>query len=384
MRQIYLDNAATSYPKPPSMIEAINEYFQEIGVSPGRGGYRLGLEAGRKLLLAREVISNFFNCDDPSRVVFTMNITYAINLVINGVLKAGDHVITSSLEHNSAARPLEALKKSGMIDYTMVKANEEGFINPDDIRNAIKKNTKLIVLNHASNVFGSIQPAEEIGRIAAKHGLLYLLDTAQTAGSIPIDMKKLGVNFLAFTGHKGLFGPPGIGGLCIDMKGSNKVEPLILGGTGSKSHLLEQPQAFPDRLESGTPNTPGTMGLTAGIEYINKVGLERIKKHEADLLAKFLDGCSQLSEIKVYGPKCISMQTPCVSLNIKDIDGGQLSFILDHVYGIMTRSGLHCSPWAHQTMGTFPEGTVRFSFGWFNTLEEIEYTINALQEVIND
>ncbi|KUO49746.1 MAG: cysteine desulfurase [Desulfitibacter sp. BRH_c19] len=384
MRQIYLDNAATSYPKPPSVVKAINEYFSEIGVSPGRGGYRLGLDAGRKLLIARETIGNFFNCDDPSMVVFTMNITYAINLVIRGVLKEGDHVITSSLEHNSVARPLEALKQSGIIDYTIVQANEEGFVNPDHIRKSIRKNTKLIVLNHASNVFGGLQPAEEIGQIATQHGLLYLLDTAQTAGSILIDMKKLGVNFLAFTGHKGLFGPPGIGGLCIDMKETNKLEPIILGGTGSKSHLLEQPVAFPDRLESGTPNTPGIMGLTAGIEFINKIGLDKIKKHESDLLSKFLDGCSQLPEIKIYGAKDLSMQTPCVSLNINEIDGGQLSFILDQVYGIMTRSGLHCSPWAHQTMGTFPEGTVRFSFGWFNTLEEIEYTINALKEIIND
>ena len=384
MQQVYLDNAATSYPKPPSVVEAIKEYFSEIGVSPGRGGYRLGLEAGRKLLLARETVGSFFNCEDPSRVVFTMNITYAINFVIRGVLKEGDHIITSSLEHNSVARPLEALKKSGMIDYTMVKADGEGFINPDDIRRSIRKNTKLIVLNHASNAFGTLQPAEDIGQIAIQHGLLYLLDTAQTAGSISIDMKRLGVNFLAFTGHKGLFGPPGIGGLCLDMKASNNLEPIILGGTGSKSHLLEQPEAFPDRLESGTQNTPGIMGLTAGIDYINKVGLDKIKKHEADLLSLFLDGCRQLPEIKIYGAKNISRQTPCVSLNIKELDGGQLSFILDQNYGIMTRSGLHCSPWAHQTMETFPEGTVRFSFGWFNTLEEIEYTINALNEIIND
>ncbi|MBS3968977.1 MAG: aminotransferase class V-fold PLP-dependent enzyme, partial [Clostridia bacterium] len=197
MRQVYFDNAATSCPKPPTVIQAINEYFNTIGVSPGRGGYRLGLEAGRKLLAAREVAADFFNCLDPAKVVFTLNITYAINFVLRGVLKKGNHVVTSSLEHNSVARPLEALKKSGIIDYTAVKADGDGFINPDKIRKAIKTNTRLIVLNHASNVFGALQPAEEIGRIAGEHGLLYLLDTAQTAGSMPIDMQRLNVNFLA-------------------------------------------------------------------------------------------------------------------------------------------------------------------------------------------
>ena len=384
MRQVYFDNAATSCPKPPTVIQAINEYFNTIGVSPGRGGYRLGLEAGRKLLAAREVIADFFNCLDPAKVVFTLNITYAINFVLRGVLKKGNHVVTSSLEHNSVARPLEALKKSGIIDYTAVKADGDGFINPDKIRKAIKTNTRLIVLNHASNVFGALQPAEEIGRIAGEHGLLYLLDTAQTAGSMPIDMQRLNVNFLAFTGHKGLFGPPGIGGLCIDMDEETILEPLILGGTGSKSHLLEQPEAFPDRLESGTPNTPGIMGLTAGIEFIQRTGLEKIRQHEMDLLKHFIAGCNDLPEIEIYGARDLSRQTPCVSLNMKNMDGGQLSFILDHVYGIMTRSGLHCAPWAHETMGTFPEGAVRFSFGWFNTLEEINYTLTALKEIIND
>ncbi len=383
-KSVYLDNAATSYPKPPEVISNINRYFTDIGTSPGRGGYRMGLEAGRELLKGREAVANFFNCPDPANIIFTMNITYAINFVLKGVLKKGDHVISSSMEHNSVARPLESLKKSGVINYTVVKASIDGIIDPDDIRKSITPQTRMIVLNHASNVFGTIQPAKEIGKIAREHGLLFLLDTAQTAGSIPIDMDKLNINFLAFTGHKGLFGPPGIGGLCINNDSIDLIEPHILGGTGSQSHLLQQPSSLPDKLESGTPNTPGIMGLTAGIDFINNIGIEQIKKHEQNLLRIFVEGMAELKEVELYCIKDLSNMTPCVSLNVKGLDGGQLSFLLDQSYGIMTRSGLHCAPWAHKTIGTFPQGTVRFSFGWFNTIEEIEYTINAIKEIIYD
>jgi cysteine desulfurase/selenocysteine lyase len=387
MTRIYLDNAATSFPKPPQVINAINQYFTGIGASPGRGGYRLGLEAGRQLIIARDTIARFFNCKNPANVIFTMNITYALNFILRGVLKEGDHVITTSLEHNSVARPLETLKSSGIIDYTVIKATASGCIEPEHIKRAILPKTRMIIINHSSNVIGKIQPIFEIGKIAEEHGILFALDTAQTAGSIAIDMQKNKVDFLAFTGHKGLYGPPGVGGLCIRDKASSYIKPLILGGTGSKSHLLEQPADFPDKLESGTPNTPGIMGLTEGVNFINQTGLETIRKHEQKLLKRFIEGCLELKDLKLY---CISdlseiaNMTPCVSLNIMGIDGGQLSFILDQNFGIMTRSGLHCAPWAHQTIGTFPEGTVRFSFGWFNTIEEVDLALNALREIIYD
>ena len=384
LKKIYFDNAATTFPKPPEVLAAINRYFTTIGASPGRSGYKLGLDADRELFKCREDLANFFNCGITANVIFTMNITYAINMILWGVLNAGDHLITSSMEHNSVARPLEALKQSKLITYTVIKADTSGFVNPLDIRKAITPKTKMIVLNHASNVFGTIQNAEEIGKIAQENGLLYLLDTAQTAGVIPIDMKKFNISFLAFTGHKSLLGPPGIGGICINQESIRHIRPLIYGGTGSMSHLLEQPEGLPDRLESGTLNTPGIMGLNAGIEFINTIGIDTIHKHETELLNMFVDGCKEFSQINIYPLKKPNKQTACVSINLENLDGGQLSYVLDQAYGIMTRSGLHCSPWAHQTIGTFPEGTVRFSFGWYNTKEEIAFALNALKEIIYD
>jgi cysteine desulfurase family protein len=382
MQKIYLDNAATSFPKPPSVLEAINEYFSDIGASPSRGNYSLGLLANREIFNARELLSKFFNCDNSANVIFTMNITHALNLVLFSTLNAGDHVITSGLEHNSVARPLEALKNNSGIKYTIVNPSDEGFVDPYDIKKAITPKTRMIALTHASNVFGTVQPAQEIGEIAHEYNLLYLLDTAQTAGFLPIDMKALHINYLAFTGHKSLLGPPGIGGVCLDSKATKQIRFGPLGGTGSKSHLLTQPIDLPDRLEAGTPNTPGIMGLKASIDFILETGIEVIRDHKVRLLNNFLAGCKELNKVKLYCANDIKRQTACISLNIQNLDGGHLSYILDKNYGIMTRSGLHCSPLAHQSIGTFPEGTVRFSFGWFNTEDEVSATLNALKDII--
>ncbi len=378
---LYLDNAATTFPKPESVYRSVDKCFREYGANPGRAGHKLALKAGRLIYETRELICRLFNIDNPMNVIFTSNATDSLNLAIKGILEKGDHVITTSMEHNSVIRPIVTLEKIG-VEHTIVQCNEEGILDVDLIEKEIKENTKMIVMTHASNVTGTIMPIEEIGKIAKKCGLIFLVDAAQTAGVYDIDVKNMNIDLLAFPGHKGLLGPQGTGGLYIR-------EGLVLrqmkeGGTGSKSESLYQPEIIPDRYESGTPNTPGIAGLGEGIRFILDTGIDRIREHEEMLTDYMLNKLSYLDKIRVYGPNDAKKQAAVISLNVGDVDSSEVSYVLDKAFDIAVRSGLHCAPLAHKTIGTFEQGTVRFSIGYFNTKEDIDIAVAALEKICKE
>ncbi|MFW5786995.1 MAG: aminotransferase class V-fold PLP-dependent enzyme, partial [Halanaerobiales bacterium] len=362
MREVYLDNAATSRQKPEKVKKAIMNYFTKIGCSPGRGGYECSLQAGRIILEARSLLADFFNVTDTKRLIFTANVTHSLNYTIKGLLDKGDHVITTSMEHNSILRPLHSLEENDIINVDYICCSQKGVLDPNKVRNKINENTKMIVLTHASNVTGTIMPVSEIASIVKnKDDIFFVLDTAQSAGVYNIDFQELNLDILAFTGHKGLYGPPGTGGFAVSKKAADKMKPLIEGGTGSISDKEFQPDFLPDKFESGTMNTPGIAGLKAGVEFIVDKGLDKIRNHELELAQKFIEGLKSIPEIKIYGPANIKKQAPTISIAIEGKDLGEMSCVLDEKYGIMTRSGLHCAPYAHQTIGSFPQGTLRFS-----------------------
>lgn len=378
---IYLDNAATSYPKPKGVGQAMMYFLEKVGASPGRSGHRLSIEASHILYQTRERVAELFNGDDPLRIIFTLNVTEAINLALKGLLRPGDQVITSSMEHNSVMRPLRGLEKRG-VEVKVVSCSPQGVLYPVDIERAIKKNTKLIVLNHGSNVIGSLLPITVVGEIARKHDILFLVDTAQTAGCYPLDIKKDNIDLLAFTGHKALYGPPGTGGLVLGKRvDTKKLTPLKEGGTGSHSEFEEQPGFLPDLYESGTPNTVGLAGLNAGISFILKEGISKIHQYELSLSQKLIAGLKEIPGVIVYGEEQVKDRVAVISFNIKDQLPSEVGLRLDEEYDIMCRVGLHCSPATHKTIGTFPRGTVRFSMSWFNTLEEVEQAIMAIRDI---
>jgi len=381
MEKVYLDNAATSSKKPESVKKAILNYYENIGASPGRGGYNDSIKAGRIILESRSKLADFFNVPKPEQIVFTHNVTYALNMGLKGILKPNDHVITTTMEHNSVLRPLKGLEQKGIIEVDYIQCANDGTLNPKKIQNYIKNNTKLIVITYASNVTGTLMPVQEIADIAKNNDVYFFLDTAQAAGAYQIDFQKLKTDFLAFTGHKGLMGPPGTGGFAVSQKLAKNMDSLIEGGTGSISDQEYQPDFLPDKFESGTLNTPGIAGLKAGIEFIETKGLDNIRQHELKLAKMFIEGLKQIADINIYGPANINKQAPTISIGYKDRDLGKLSYILDDKYGIMTRSGLHCAPFAHKTIGSFPEGTLRFSIGYFNTENEINYSLEILKEL---
>jgi len=376
---IYLDNAATSFIKPDTVYEEMMKCMKEYGANPGRGGHSLSIKASMEVMKVREKIGALFNIDDPMRICFTKNATEALNIGISGFLKEGDHVITTSMEHNSVIRPLNTLKRDRKIEFTVVECNEFGEIDVDDIKKAIKKNTKLIVSTLSSNVNGIIMPVKEMGKLAHEKGICFLLDASQGAGSINIDVKEMYIDMMAFPGHKGLLGPQGTGAIYI--REGLKLSPIIFGGTGSHSEIVFQPEMLPDNMESGTLNTPGIIGLGAGIEYIENVGIENIKIKKHKLVKTLHEGIEEISKIRIYSKNEINSNSGIVALNFKDIDSTEVSYVLDRVYNIATRAGLHCSLLAHQTLGTVKSGIVRFSPGPFNTLDEIELTLNALREI---
>lgn len=382
MELVYLDNSATSWPKPKEVLESIRKAIEQYGANPGRSGHKLAIEAARIIYETREALAELFGLEDPERVILTKNVTEALNLVLYGFLKPGDHVITSSMEHNSVMRPLRDLEKKG-VEVTQIRASEKGEIDPQDVLKSIRKNTKLIVLVHLSNVTGTIMPVEEVLKISKDHGIPLLLDAAQSAGTIPINLKELPVDLLAFTGHKGLFGPQGTGGLIINTEGLEKrIEPLMRGGTGSKSEEEEQPEFLPDKYESGTPNTPGIAGLGEGVRFILKEGIERIREKKEKLTLKLIEGLKEIKGVKLYGPLDPKKQIGIVSFNLEGKSPSEVSHLLDEKYNILSRPGLHCAPSAHKSIGTFPFGTVRFSVGYFNTEEEIEYAIRAVRDLV--
>lgn len=375
---IYLDNAATTYPKPEIVYKEIDKCLREYGANPGRSGHKLALQAGRTIFETRELVAKLFNIDDPMQIVFTNNATAALNLGIKGFLKKGDHVILTSMEHNSVVRPIKEIEKIG-IEHTIVECSPEGILNINDLEAAIKDNTKLIVTTHASNVTGTIMPVKEIGEIAEKHRVAYLLDAAQSAGVYNIDVKEMHIDMLAVPGHKGLMGPQGTGLLYIK-KGLDVCQ-MMEGGTGSKSELTTQPEMMPDKFESGTPNTPGIAGLGAGIKFILETGMERIRNHEESLTDYMLTQLMEIEEIEIYGPKDASKQAAVISFNIKGRGSSEIGYYLDNLFDIAVRPGLHCAPLAHETIGTLEQGTVRFSIGYFNTKEEIDEAIKGIKTI---
>lgn len=375
---IYFDNAATTFPKPETVYRAMDNCQRTFCANPGRGGHKLSLQSGRVILEARELLADLFNSGSPERIILTYNATEALNLALKGFLKRGNHVITTSMEHNSVVRPLKTLEKRG-VDTTIVQCNEYGEIDISDIEKEIKKETVLIVSTHASNVVGTILPIIDIGNLAKKYGLDFLVDASQTAGLYEIDVNKMNISMLAFTGHKSLMGSQGTGGLYI--KKGLELEPLMEGGTGSKSESLYQPDIMPDRFESGTRNTPGIAGLCAGIGFINSKGINNIREHEQNLTKYFMDGIRDMGSVRIYGTKSAERQAPVVSINIGDVGSSEVSYILDQEFDIMTRPGLHCAPLAHKTLGTMEQGTVRFSFGYFNTKEQIDEAITAIEKI---
>ena len=378
---IYFDNAATSWPKPPGVSEAIVHFLDLVGASPGRSGHRLALKAGRIVYNTREALAEFFNAPDPLRIVFTHNITEALNVALKGILRPGDHVVTSSMEHNSMMRPLRELERNG-IELTVVPCSPEGLLNPAHVEAAIQSNTVMIALNHASNVVGTIQPVAEVGRIARQHGLLFLLDTAQTAGAYPIDMLYDNVDLLAFTGHKSLYGPTGTGGLILGERVNiDNFEPLSRGGTGSRSEEEEQPQFLPDMLESGTMNTAGLAGLFASVSWLMERGVHTIREHEMMLTHQLIDGLHKIPGVTVHGMHDAQRQTATVSFNIAGLEPSDVGLRLDDGYKVMCRVGLHCAPAAHKTLGTFPGGTVRFGLGAFNTPEQVGTALTAVESL---
>jgi len=375
---IYFDNGATSWPKPPQVLESMEHYLKDIGGSPGRSGHRLSAEAGRLVFETRELAAQLFNITDPQQIAFTKNITEGLNYFLLTQLAPGDHVITTGMEHNSVMRPLRYLEGRG-VEVTVVECDRFGHCLPQDMEAAIKSNTKIIVVNHASNVIGTIQPLEAIGSMAKRHNILFVVDAAQSAGAIAIDVPKMQIDVLGFTGHKSLLGPQGTGGIYINP--AIQIKPLIFGGTGSNSEFETQPLYMPDVLESGTINAVGLAGLSAGIRYILDRGLENIREHEKKLTQYFIDNLRNFPGVKLYGPLDARERTAVVSLNIENTVCSEVGTILDQVFNIMTRTGLHCAPAAHKTIGTFPQGTVRFSFGIFNTLEEVEKTVEIIKEL---
>ena len=378
---LYFDNAATSWPKPAEMIEAMIRYSGMIGGSPGRSGHHRSLDAGRIILETREVLAELFGCD-ALRIVFTKNATEALNISLSGLLHAGDHVITSSMEHNSVMRPLRFLESQG-VQLSVIPCSGEGLLSPDDVRAAIRPQTRLVVVNHASNVTGTIQPLAELGQMTRDHGIVFCVDAAQTAGALPIHVDGLAIDLLAFSGHKSLFGPQGTGGLYIREGLEKRIKPLMMGGTGSRSEFERQPDFMPDKYESGTPNTIGIAGLGAGVRFVLAEGVETIRNKEKSLTDKFLQGLASLQGITVYGPPNAASRTAVVSFNIAGVSPSEAAVEFDDHFRIMCRPGLHCAPAAHWTIGTFPQGTIRFGFGYFNREEEITLALEAIRSLID-
>ena len=443
-QKIYLDNAATSFPKPDVVPKAVYDYMTKLGTNVNRGGYATAYDTESVVFECRELLGALFHAPDYKNVVFTRNITESLNVVLKGLLHSGDHVIVSSMEHNAVMRPIKQLEKEG-VSFTRAQCESDGSLKLDALRSCLCPETKAVVLTHASNVFGTMLPILEVGAFCKEKGLIFILDSAQTAGVFPIDMEKMQIDILCFTGHKGLLGPQGIGGFILRDKLVMEIEPLISGGTGSLSNLETVPEFMPDRFEAGTPNLPGIFGLHAALNWLRKLGeasllnketekekpsffiednlsllslseeeilckenaykkeleslpsfsveqcfeasLNKIRKHELRLTEEFLKLLEPLEKegkLKVIGKKDTEMRTGVVSIQTLTRELSDTAFQLDTRYGIMTRVGLHCAPSAHKTMGTYPSGTIRFSFGWANTEEEIKAAADALEELLEE
>ena len=383
MKYIYLDNASTTFPKAPNVANAMSDYLTNYGININRGSYALAYDVEDIIYTTRQRLNTLFNGHDPSHVTFTQNVTMSLNMVIKGLLKAGDHILVSSMEHNAVMRPLTQQLDKG-ITFDIIPCDVTGSIQLESIETLIRPNTVAMIINHASNVCGTVQPIESIGAICKAHNLHFIVDAAQTAGVIPIDVKACHIDALCFTGHKGLLGPQGIGGIILTKEIAQILTHLIAGGTGSFSHLETMPTHMPDAFEAGTLNLPGIIGLNEGLSYIEAVGMKNIHNHELALTKTFLEGLRSITGINIIGKQDIQDRTAVVSITIDGMDPASIAYELESTYHIMTRVGLHCAPRAHQTLGTYPEGTVRFSFGYANTLEEVDMALSALHTILKN
>ena len=393
MQQIYLDNASTSFPKPREVSDAVYHYMTGMGSNIGRGGYASAYAAEEAVFAARQLLCDFFGGEDPKNVVFTKNITEALNVLLRGLLQPGDHVLVSAMEHNAVMRPLQLLghelaadeQPSDTITFSRVPCDREGNLELEYLPKLVRPNTKAIVMTHASNVCGTLLPLTEVGAFCKEHNLLLIVDSAQSAGLFPIHMQSLGIDALAFTGHKGLLGPQGMGGFILREHMVEQVLPLIVGGTGSLSHTERTPTFMPDKFEAGTLNLPGIMGLAAGVRWLHERGLDNIRNHELALTEQLLAGLLALEQqglLRVVGRKDITRRTSVVSIADTTLDIAMVAHKLAAEYGIATRVGLHCAPNAHKTLGTYPTGTLRFSMGWHNSAADIATALAALEEVL--
>lgn len=379
---IYLDNAATTFPKPEIVYKTMDTFYRTFGANPGRSGHKMAVVAEKEIEDTRSVAARLFGIRDANRFIFTFNATDAINMGIKGLLKPGDHVITTYLEHNAVSRALYNLESKNIITVTKVKNSSEGFIDPDDIKNAIRPETRLVVMTHAPNVLGTIQPVREIGRMVRENDILFMVDAAQTAGVCEIDVITSCIDMLAFTGHKGPLGPTGTGGLYVGDRLT--LNPWREGGTGFEPASLTQPEELPFKLESGTPNLVGIAGLRAGIEYILSRGIPAIRAHEQKLIGKLIHALEDDERFILYGSKDAARKVGILSINVKGFKPSEIGAILDQSFDIAVRPGLHCAPFAHQVIGTFPDGAVRISPGCFNTEEDISLFIDALDKITSE
>ena len=385
MKKIYLDQASTTYPKPECVAKAVYKYMTGIGSNINRGCYENAYDTEEIVLETRELLCELFDGPDCKNVIFTKNVTESLNVVLKGFLKPGDHILTSSMEHNAVMRPIRQLEAEGVF-FDRIPCNGQGELLLDTMWGLLKQNTKAIVMMHASNVCGTLLPLKEVGAFCKAHGLKFIVDCAQTAGVFPISMKEMNIDALCFTGHKGLYGPQGIGGFILQEDMIGEISPLLSGGTGSISHTEEIPDFMPDRFEPGTMNLPGIFGLHAALEWLNDTGIENIHNKEKELTELFLKKIQKMDpegeKIRLVGKKFVDGRTSVVSIQAPGRDVSEIAYLLDKNYGIMTRVGLHCAPNAHKTLDTYPTGTVRFSFGYFNTEEEVLFAVKALEELL--
>ena len=396
MQQIYLDNASTTFPKPPEVAEAVYEYMTGVGSNIGRGGYASAYAAEEAVFNMRQLLCDFFGGEDAKNVVFTKNVTEALNVIIRGLLEKGEHVLVSAMEHNAVMRPLQLLGReleageeapADAISFSRIPCDSEGNLELEALPRLVQQRTKAVIMTHASNVCGTLLPIDKVGDFCKQRGLLFIVDSAQSAGVFPINMQQLHIDALAFTGHKGLLGPQGIGGFVLREHMVTKLTPLIVGGTGSLSHTEKTPRFMPDKFEAGTLNLPGIMGLAAGVSWLKERGLASIRAHELALTEQLLAGLQGLEQqglLRIFGRKDLKQRTSVVSIAGTQLDIAMLAHKLNVEYGIATRVGLHCAPNAHKTLGTYPTGTLRFSMGWHNTEAEIATALNAFKEVLRD
>jgi cysteine desulfurase family protein len=375
-KNTYMDNGATTFPKAPGVAEAMADYLLNNGSNVSRGAYGSALDASRVLYDTREMLCEFFNFDHADHVIFTKNITESINQGLKGFLTKEDHVITSSMEHNAVMRPLNSIG----CEISCLPSDEKGYIQSQNLESYIKANTKAIIVTHASNVCGSINDIEAIGKVAKANNIFFMVDAAQTAGVIAIDMKKNNIDFLGFTGHKGLLGPSGIGGFLMEPQWVSKMKPLIEGGTGSASESEYQPEHMPDKYESGTPNVVGIYGLHKSLEFIMNTGVENIYKHEMTLVDYFLKKF-KIEKVGLIGQPSTKDRTAVIALDFLDLDNSLVAFKLEKDFHIATRVGMHCAPSAHKSLKTFPQGVVRLSFSYFTSLQDLDYLIESLESV---